>query len=173
MALKSFNKDKSPGPDGWPVEFFLAFFDILGIELVNVVEASRMEGRVIPSLNSTFIALIPKKEKPLTFTEFRPISLCNLVYKLISKIAALRLKPYLDKFISPQQFGFLKNRQIVESLAITQEVLHTVKTKNMCALILKLDLSKSFDRVNWSYLRLILLQIGVPLVGVNWIMGCL
>ena len=92
---------------------------------------------------------------------------------MISKVVAQHLKPFVDKFISPQQFGFLKNRQISEPLAITQEILHTVKTKNRCALILKLDLSKDFDRVNWSYLRLILLQIGVPLVGVNWIMGCL
>ena len=140
----------------------------MGPELVNVVETSKKEGRVTPSLNSTFIALIPKKEKPISFTDYRPISLCNLVYKLISKVAAQRLKPFLDKFISPQQFGFLKNRQIYEPLAITQEVLHFVKTKNRCALILKLDLSKSFDRVNWTYLRLILVQIGVPLVGTNW-----
>ena len=110
-ALKSFEKDKSLGPDGWPVGFYLAFFDILGPELVKVVESSRMDGRVAPSLKSTFIALIPKKEKPVSFADFRPISLCNLVYKLISKVAALRLKPFLDKFISPQQFGFLKNRQ--------------------------------------------------------------
>ena len=153
--------------------FFLAFLDLLGNDLLNMVESSRLEGRVLPSLNSTFIALIPKKEKPLTFEDFRPISLCNIVYKLISKIVALRLKPFLDNFISPQQFGFLKTRQIAKPIAITQEVLHSVKTKNKCALILKLDLSKAFDKLNWSYLRLILLQIGVPLMGVNWIMGFL
>ena len=101
-ALKSFKKDKSPGPDVWPVEFFLAFFDLLGDELVNLVEVSRKKGRVLPSLNSTFIALIPKKDKPLSFADFRPISLCNLVYKLIAKVAAQCLKPFLDKFISPQ-----------------------------------------------------------------------
>ena len=148
QALKSFKKDKSPGPDGWPVEFFLAFFDLLGNELVNLVEICKQEGRVAPYLNSTFIALIPKKDKPLSFVNFRPISLCNLVYKLISKVAAQCLKHFLDKFISPQQFGFLKNRQISEPLAITQEILHTVKNKNRCALILKLDLTKAFDRVN-------------------------
>ena len=102
LDLKSFKKDKSPGPDGWPVEFYLDFLDILGNDLLQLVDSSRMEGRVVPSLNSTFIALIPKKEKPLTFADFRPISLCNLVYKLISKVVALRLKPFLDKFISPQ-----------------------------------------------------------------------
>ena len=61
LALKYFKRDKCPGPDGWPVEFFLAFFDLLGNELLKVVESSRHNGRVLPSLNSTFIALIPKK----------------------------------------------------------------------------------------------------------------
>ena len=64
-----------------------------------------------------------------------------------------------------------KNRQILEPVAIMQEFLHSIKTKKRCALILKLDLSKAFDRVNWTYIRLILIQIGVPLVGVNWILG--
>jgi len=58
------------------------------------------------------------------------------------------LKPHLDTHISREQYGFLKDRQIVETIGIVQETLHTVKTKNMCALILKLDLVKAFDRVN-------------------------
>ena len=99
-ALKSFKKDKSPGPNGWPVEFFLHFFNLLGRDLLKAVECSRMSGRITPSLNSTFLALIPKKDKPTTFTYFRPISLCNLVYKLISKIIAVKLKPHLDSHIS-------------------------------------------------------------------------
>ena len=60
-ALKSFKKDKFLGFDGWPVEFYLAFFDLLGLDLVKMVETSRKDGQVGPSLNSTFIALIPKK----------------------------------------------------------------------------------------------------------------
>ena len=58
-------------------------------------------------------------------------------------------------------------------MGITQEVLHSIKSKKLEALILKLDLIKAFDKVNWTFVRLILLQIGVPLLGVNWIMGCL
>ena len=61
----------------------------------------------------------------------------------------------------------------MEPIGIVQEALHSVKTKNTCALILKLDLVKDFDRVNWSYIRLILIQIGVPLLAVNWIMDYL
>ena len=109
-ALKLFKRDKAPGPDGWPIEFYLTFFDLLGPLLVNLVETSRISGRVTPALNSTFLALIPKVDLPVSFADFRSISLCNLCYKLISKIAAMRLKPFLDASISPQQFGFLKNR---------------------------------------------------------------
>ena len=109
-ALRSFKKDRSPGPDGWPVEFFIHFFDLLGKDLLNAVEYARKSGRITPSLNSTFLALIPKKDNPTTFVDFRPISLCNLIYNLIYKIIVVRLKPHLDSHISKEQFGFLKNR---------------------------------------------------------------
>ena len=99
-ALKTFKKDKIPWLDGWLVEFFLEFFDLMGGDLLNALEFSRLSGRVTPSLNSTFLALIPKKDKPVSFVDFRPISLCNLVYKLITKIIALMLKPHLDFYIS-------------------------------------------------------------------------
>ena len=113
-----------------------------------MVESSRILGRVTPAINSTFLTLIPKVDRPVSFVDFLPISLCNLCYKLISKIAALRLKPFLDTAISPQQFSFLKNFQILDPIAITQEVLHTLKARKRNALILNLDLSKAFDRVN-------------------------
>ena len=100
LALKSFKKDRSPGPDGWPVEFYLHFFDLLGPTLVQTVDLTRISRFIPPALNSTFITLIPKKDKPRSFADFRPISLCNLASKLISKVIALRLKPSLDKHIS-------------------------------------------------------------------------
>ena len=171
-VLKGFKKDKSPGLDGWPVEFFLDFFDLVGEDLVLAVEQAKIDGKVPGALNSTFLSLIPKCENPTTFVDFRPISLCNLVYKVISKIVALPLKPLLNRTISAQQLGFLKDRQITEPVGITQEILHSIKTKNSNVMVLKLDLVKAFDRVNWTFLRLPLLQIGLPLIGVNWIMGC-
>ena len=103
-ALKTLKRDKALGPDGYPIEFYLNFFDLLGPLLVNMVETSRFTGSVDPSLNSTFLALIPKVEHLVSFVDFLPISLYNLCYKLISKVVALRLKPFLDSSISPQQF---------------------------------------------------------------------
>jgi hypothetical protein len=104
LELKSiltvFKKEKSPGPDGWSVEFFLHFFDLVSEDLLALVEDSRTNGRIAGNLNSTFITLIPKKNKPHNFGDYRPISLCNLVYKIISKVIANRIKPLLSRALS-------------------------------------------------------------------------
>jgi hypothetical protein len=171
-TLKGFANSKSPGPDGWTVEFFLEFFDILGHNILEAVEESIIKGKIIGALNATFITLIPKSDKPESFDGFRPISLCNLLYKVISKIIAVRIKVFFSKGITKEQFGFLENRQINEAIGIAQETLHSIKTKKSKALILKLDLIKAYDRVDWSFLRLVLLQIGINLEATDWIMGC-
>jgi hypothetical protein len=82
-VLSLFKKDKSRGPNGWTVEFFTHFFDLEGEDLLEMVEESRLKGFIARSLNSTFLALIPKAKKPTTFGDFKHISLCNLCYKLI------------------------------------------------------------------------------------------
>jgi hypothetical protein len=109
-VLTLFKKDKSPGPDGWTVEFFTYFFYLVGEDLVQMIEESRQSGFITGSLNSTFLALIPKENNPTNFGDFRPISLCNLCYKLISKIIANRIKPILSSTLSEEQLGFLKGR---------------------------------------------------------------
>lgn len=98
-TLKWFSKDKSPGPDGWAIEFYLEIFEVIGSDILSVVEESRVSGRLEAAITSTFIALIPKVDNPSTFEEFHPISLCNYLYKRISKIIANRLKPILSKHI--------------------------------------------------------------------------
>ena len=109
-TLKLFAKDKSPGFDGWTVEFFLHLFDILRPELVRAIEEYLVSSAILEKLNKTFLTLIPKVDQPASFADYRPISLCNLFYKLISKIIAERFKHVLGKFISLEQFGFLPNR---------------------------------------------------------------
>lgn len=98
--IKSMEKDKSPGPDGWNIELFQHFFEQIGAELTEVVEESRRKGEIYPPFNSTFIALIPKKEEPESFEDFSSISLCNSIYKIIAKVIVVGLKPILSKCIS-------------------------------------------------------------------------
>eukprot|EP00253_Pinus_taeda_P016805 PITA_16805 len=108
-TLKWFEKDKSPGPDGWTIEFYLAFYDLLGQDLLKVVEECRLSGSMYNAINSTFIALIPESDTVSSFNDYRPISLCNCLYKIIFKIIANHLCPILSRHIAPQQFAFLKH----------------------------------------------------------------
>jgi hypothetical protein len=103
---------------------------------------------------------------------YRPISLCNLCYKVITKIIANRLKPFLSRSISIEQMGFLQGRRIQDAIGTTHESLHSIKKKRLKALVLKLDLRKAYDCIDWDHLRMILLKIGVGIQMTNWIMAC-
>jgi hypothetical protein len=140
-------KEKSHGPDGWTRELFHNFFDIMGEDLLNAVEESRNTGFIPGVLNSTFYAVIPKINKPEHFSDFRPISLCNFGYKVISKIIASRIKDKLAKCISIEWFGFLKDRLIFDAVGITQECLHTANTMRQNSIFLKLDLKEAYDNI--------------------------
>lgn len=107
------------------------------------------------------------------FNDFRPISLCNVLYKIISKIIANRLKPILSNHIAPQQFAFLEDRQIHEAIGSAQEALHSIWSKHLKCTLLKIDLSKAFDRVSWLYIKMLLIHLGFPLRFINWIMACI
>lgn len=111
-VLKTFAHEKSLGPNGWRVEIFLAFFDIMGEDLLQMVAQSRSEGFVFRALNQTYIALIPKKNKPESFNDYRPIALCSLVYKIITKIIANRIKPILPAMMTWEQFASCKQTNI-------------------------------------------------------------
>lgn len=171
--LRGMAKDKSPGPGGWTVEFYLQFFDLFGPEIVCLVEEPPNNGRISGSLNATFIALIPKITNPISFQDFRPISLCNLLYKVISKVIADRNKDGLSRGISDEQFGFLHERLIFDAIGTAQETIHFVKLSRASSIVLKLDLFKAFDLVDWSFLRLLLLNAGLSLLITNWILGCI
>jgi hypothetical protein len=102
----------------------------------------------------------------------RPISLCNSVFKIISKVIANHIKPFLSRALSLEQFGFLEGHQIHDAIGNAHECIHNIKKKNKKVLILKLDLQKSYDCVNWDFLRLILIQGGFGVMLTNWIMSC-
>eukprot|EP00253_Pinus_taeda_P029607 PITA_29607 len=171
-AIKAFKKDKSPGPDGWPIEFFSHLFDLFKTDLLRMVEASRMSGSIHTATSSTFIALIPKKERFDSFHDFRPISLCNIMFKIISRIIAERMKHILNSFISRDQHAFLKGRIILDAVAMTQESLFSMLSNNLDAAILKIDLQKAYDCVDWGFLRILLAKIRLKSQSINWVMSC-
>ena len=117
---------KAPGPDGLTVEFFKACWDLVKLDVWAVVENWRRSSYILKSLNSTFIALIPKEEDAYTPSKFRPIALCNVLYKIISKVMATRLKPIPPLIISEEQSGYVEGRQIMDNVLFAQEMIHTL-----------------------------------------------
>ena len=102
--------DKSPGPNGFPADFFKHYWHIVGPSVCNAIKAFFHSGHILKEINHTFIALIQKIDNPLNINHYRPISLCNTIYKIITKILANRLKPLLDKIINPFHGAFVKGR---------------------------------------------------------------
>jgi hypothetical protein len=125
------------------------------------------------SLNRTNIALIPKVKNPTRVTEFRPISLCNVMYKVISKVLANRLKKILPLIISPVQSVFIPGRLITDNVLVAYEMLHTIHTRmrdKKGFMAVKLDMSKAYDRVEWGFLKTIMSKLGFDQRWIDLIM---
>ena len=111
------------------------------------MEEYKLDGHVHGPINTTFIALIPKRDHPKKFDDFLCISLCNCLYKIMAKVISRRLKVILSRRISNEQFGFLEGRQIHEAIGVDQEGLHSVKTHRLKGAVVKIDLSKVLIRL--------------------------
>ena len=126
------------------------FWHIVGDNVVSVVLEFLNTSYLLPDLNHTYIVLIPKIKNPIKVFDYRPISLCNVIYKIIAKVLANRLKQVLPHIISPTQSAFVPGRLITDNVLVAYEALHMMhgrkKGKNG-TLAMKLDISKVYDRV--------------------------
>jgi len=155
QAVFQMGATKAPGPDGLSGLFYQSQWHIIHEDIFQLVNSFFREGTFDPELNLTHITLIPKVANPESISEFRPISLCNFSYKIITKVMANRLKPWLHLIISPEQSAFVSNRQIQDNIFIVQEVIHQLrvrKRRRKFQAVLKLDMQKAYDRVEWDFL---------------------
>ena len=149
-ALFAIHADKAPGPDGFSASFFQSNWEIVGPAIVSEIQSFFTTGILLATMNVTHVRLIPKVTGPKKVIEYRPIALCNVFYKIISKILSLRLKPVLGSIISENQSAFIPGRAITDNVLITHEVLHYLKsstTEKKCPMAVKTDMSKAYDRV--------------------------
>ena len=132
-------------------------------------------GTLPHSVNHTFVTLIPKTKNPELVSEYRPISLCNILCKILSKVLANRLKKFLPHLIIEHQLTFAKNRLITANILVAFETLHYMKRhvsgKNEFMTI-KLDTSKTYDRVEWIFLENLMRQMGFYKRWIDLIMLC-
>ena len=168
--LNSFDRNKTPGNDGLPAEFYLKFWDILGVHLVNGFNYSYENGLLSTSQRQAIITLIDKKGKDrLYIKNWRPISLLNVDYKVLSKCLAERLKPLLPKLIHHNQTGFVKDRNISEGLRTILDIIEDTKLKDMHGLLMTIDFEKAFDSLSWEYLFRTLEAFNFSQPFIDWI----
>lgn len=125
--------------------------------------------------NKTLICLIPKVRHPKQMSEMRPISLCNVVMRILMKVMANRLKPCLNSIISNNQSAFVEGRLLTDNALIAFEINHYIqrKTQGKYGVAgLKLDISKAYDRLEWSYVEMMLVKFGFPQVWIDRLMHC-
>jgi hypothetical protein len=128
-ALDAIGDLKAPGPDGMPAIFYKQFWDMLGDKVTDEVLAVLNGGAMPDHWNDTVIALIPKVKNPEKVTDLRPISLCNVLYKIISKAITNRLKGILPEIISPNQSAFVPGRLISDNILVAYEMTHYLRRK--------------------------------------------
>eukprot|EP00253_Pinus_taeda_P011270 PITA_11270 len=170
-AVKNMPNDKAPGPDGFNINFYKACWKIVKNDIWEIVEDSRRSKTILKSLNSTFIALVPKVEEANTPENFRPIALCNVIYKIISKVIANRLKMILPGIISQEQSGYVEGRQILDNILLAQEMIHSLHSRKAAGMLMQLDLSKAYDKVSWTYLEAILDTFEFSKPWIKWILA--
>lgn len=155
--------------------FYQKFWDTVGPDVITYVKRAFEKGEVEEGSNQVLITLIPKQKVPEKITQFRPIALCNVLIKIITKVIANRLKGLLPKLVSENQCSFVPKRQGIDNVVILQEVIHTLRNKRgrKGYIIVKLDLEKAYDRLEWGFLRTILQKIGFDEKMLSLIMSCL
>lgn len=175
MAISQMHPDKAPGPDGLNPAFYQRFWDLCGKDIYLAGCRWLTEGRFPTNLNDTNIVLIPKCDDPKTMKDLRPISLCNVLYKIVSKVLANRLRKVINKCISEEQSAFVEGRSILDNALIAIELIHYMKCKTkgkMGDVALKIDISKAYDKIDWGFLRGMMAKLGFNNTWIDWIMMC-
>ena len=170
QAVFSLNFESAAGPDGFSGHFFQVCSDIIESDIINAVQDFFLGAEIPMSFSASLISLIPKTRNPRSFSDFRPISLCNFSNKILSKILATRLESILQRIILKNQSGFIKGRLITDNILLAEELMSSINKKCRGSnVVIKLDMAKAFDRVSWPYLMAIQRALGFGEKWIDWI----
>jgi hypothetical protein len=165
----------APGLDGLNVAFYKLAWHWVKEDIHRLVNDFYSHAHMPNDINQTYITLIPKKDQPTTPQDDRPISLCNVIYKIIFKSLANRLKNHLPNYVSQSQSAFIAHRHISSNIIITQEIIHSFNLKSWksSAFLLKIDLAKAFDMLEWQFISDALQRLGLNQNFIGLIHACI
>ncbi|CAA7025018.1 unnamed protein product [Microthlaspi erraticum] len=173
-AIRSMGKYKAPGPDGFQPIFYHESWDVVGDSVSRFVLDFFRTWSFPAGTNDAIVVLIAKVLKPEKITHFRPISLCNVLFKTITKTMVMRLKRVMPNLIGPAQASFIPGRLSTNNIVLVQEAVHSMRRKKGRKgwMLLKLDLEKAYDRIRWDFLEDTLQAARLPASWIQWIMQC-
>lgn len=175
-AVFSMHPEKAPGYDGLNPAFYQAFWNVVERDVVEFCRKFFSTGELPMEFNRTMVCLIPKVKQPEWMTDLHPISLCNVLFRVLSKILANRLKLCLPTLISANQNAFVEGRLLTDNALIAFEVNHYIKRKmqgNKGVAALKIDVSKAYDRLEWDYIESMLIKFGFQEMWRKRVMTCI
>lgn len=172
-AVWSCDGSKSPGPDGLNFKFLKEFWEMVKGDFMGMLRDFHMNGKLVRGFNPSFIVIIPKKEDAVSLNDYRPISLIESAYKVLSKLLARRLSKVVEGIISDCQSAFVGNRHILDGVVVLNEAVEEAKKKMIERIFLKIDFVKAYDSVDWEYLDLMMEQFNFCSKWRSWIKECI
>ena len=161
--------NKSPGLSGLSIEFYQTFWGKIKHLVINSLNEGFIKGELSQLQKQGVLSLLFKKGDPENLENWRPISLLNTDYKILTRVLAQRLQKVLPKIINFDQQGYIKNRNIAFNIRQIQDIIDHADNFNIDGIILFLDFRKAFDTVNWNFLYTVLKQFGFNQPFISWI----
>ncbi|XP_021768922.1 uncharacterized protein LOC110733214 [Chenopodium quinoa] len=174
QALANIGDDKAPGIDGFNAVFFKQAWNHVKSDVYKAILDFFDTGVLEKSWSCTTFTLVPKVQNPSYVKEYRPISCCTLVYKLISKVITARVARVVGSVVNDAQAGFIPGKHIGDNIFLATELIKGYSHKFVIPrCMLKNDLRKAYDSVEWGFLEVMLGELGFPNKVITWIMGCI
>ncbi|KAK6786448.1 hypothetical protein RDI58_014973 [Solanum bulbocastanum] len=173
-GLKSIADDKAPGIDGYTACLFKKAWQVVKEDVCSAVKDFLKTSTMCKIINCTTITLVPKIPNHVIVKDFRPIACCTVLYKIIAKVMATRMQKIMPSIIYEAQTGFIPGRRICDNIILAQKLVQAYTRKYISArCMIKIDLQKAYDSVEWIYLEQVLEELCFPTQFRRWIMQCM
>ncbi|XP_019241883.1 PREDICTED: uncharacterized protein LOC109221907 [Nicotiana attenuata] len=172
-AIRDMPKDKAPGMDDFPIEFFTKQWETVKQDIYKAVSYFFHTGKMMPAWNCTVITLIPKIPAPFKVKDYRLITCCTTWYKVVAKILTRRIKKVIEVIIGKSQSAFIEGRSIIDKILFSHELFKDYNRKGLTPrCLMKVNTKKAYDSLDWQFLRCMLTDLGFPQKFIHWVMEC-